>query len=488
MFAETAKLWIGQNLTLFRVMLGLCCLGYWVIMVKWLKPDKQAFRKGILAAGAQFWLGLLVDMVCVRVGSWVYHDLPFSVAGVPIDLHLDWSLLWGCGLVWLADRWPGANATGKQIWAYISLWTALTVAFDVMVAEWMIFLADFQWYWWIVDLLFLFVVQGVTLWIYWSIGMKKGSYSSLACLRVIPPYTRAVIYLSFFIPLFFLYLPSSLLDLASYFGLSQGVQGWLAGAAAVAFVATSMGGWAVYEFATKGEGTPIPWDPPHHLVRTGPYAFVSNPMQLSGVLMSIALVIWKPSWVLATYSLNMIITSALLFSEIEHVRLQEKFGQAFRGYRTIQASWRVRWLPRVPIEQRPVVLFDDECGLCLRLVRFLVAADLGKVLRVAPLNGKVADAVFQRFGHCRLEDSLYLWEPGSKDEHRGSLALRGEAVIRTLGYMPLPLSLNAAWLGVPGVKWITNSLYRFIATSRKKVCRFHPENHRMIVSSGQYLG
>src|SRR5215471_11065075 len=36
-------------------------------------------------------------------------------------------------------------------------------------------------------------------------------------------------------------------------------------------------------FATEGEGTLAPWDPPRHLVVRGPYRFVRNPM-ISGVI------------------------------------------------------------------------------------------------------------------------------------------------------------------------------------------------------------
>ena len=41
---------------------------------------------------------------------------------------------------------------------------------------------------------------------------------------------------------------------------------------------------AVQEFVTRGRGTPIPFDPPRHIVTTGVYAYVANPMQLSAVL------------------------------------------------------------------------------------------------------------------------------------------------------------------------------------------------------------
>src|SRR5207247_9887508 len=36
-------------------------------------------------------------------------------------------------------------------------------------------------------------------------------------------------------------------------------------------------------FATQGRGTLAPWDPPRHLVVSGPYRYVRNPM-ISGVI------------------------------------------------------------------------------------------------------------------------------------------------------------------------------------------------------------
>src|SRR5204863_6067509 len=37
---------------------------------------------------------------------------------------------------------------------------------------------------------------------------------------------------------------------------------------------------AVQEFATRGGGTPVPFDPPQQLVTSGLYAYLRNPMQM----------------------------------------------------------------------------------------------------------------------------------------------------------------------------------------------------------------
>ena len=41
---------------------------------------------------------------------------------------------------------------------------------------------------------------------------------------------------------------------------------------------------AVMEFAERGQGTPIPYDPPQRLVTSGMYRYCANPMQLSCAL------------------------------------------------------------------------------------------------------------------------------------------------------------------------------------------------------------
>lgn len=111
-----------EYVTAFRGLLFLCCVGYWWMLYSWVRPTPQAVRRGLLAALVQFWLGLVVDMGYVQVGAWVYRPMPFSVGGVPIDLHLDNEGQW------LAER---IQEAGEQPLTFIVSWengcTTLTI-------------------------------------------------------------------------------------------------------------------------------------------------------------------------------------------------------------------------------------------------------------------------------------------------------------------------------------------------------------------------
>ena len=85
-------------------------------------------------------------------------------------------------------------------------------------------------------------------------------------------------------------------------------------------------------FASEGEGTLAPWDPPRKLVVRGPYRFVRNPM-ISGVvfvLFAEALLLRSPPhllWALAFLALNLVYIPAL-----EEPQLVRRFGDPYREY------------------------------------------------------------------------------------------------------------------------------------------------------------
>lgn len=98
-------------------------------------------------------------------------------------------------------------------------------------------------------------------------------------------------------------------------------------------------------FASDGQGTLAPWDPPRRLVVQGPYRFVRNPM-ISGVLLTLAgealVLTSRPhgAWALLFFAIN-----GIYIPLFEEPMLAQKFGDAYREY--------CRHVPRLVPRLRP---------------------------------------------------------------------------------------------------------------------------------------
>ena len=85
-------------------------------------------------------------------------------------------------------------------------------------------------------------------------------------------------------------------------------------------------------FATEGNGTLAPWDPPRRLVVRGPYRYVRNPM-ISGVIFVLcaeALVLLSAPhamWAAAVFAVN-----AVYIPLLEEPMLEARFGADYRAY------------------------------------------------------------------------------------------------------------------------------------------------------------
>jgi protein-S-isoprenylcysteine O-methyltransferase Ste14/predicted DCC family thiol-disulfide oxidoreductase YuxK len=456
-----------DHLSAVRALILVSCIGWWWVLFAWVRPTGQALRRGALVALVQVWVGLLVDAALVRSGAWAYRPMPLTYFGVPIDLHLDWAILWGFGLVWLGDRILGARPSGVRVTAYLIAWTALTLAFDAAITHWMIFLELASPWWWAADAVFLFLVHGGTLWLYRSVGTADEAHCGLGKLPPIRPYARALLYLSLALPFFFLWLPPRLEEAAAGFGLRVStapvpVLPWL-----LAACAGALGGWATWEFAVRGRGTPIPFDPPRHLVDSGPYALVRNPMQLAGVLLTVAVVLARPSWVTAAYLLDVVVVAAVVLEAFAPKTLEARFGEPWRAWRGGVRSWLPRLVP-VPRQgaRRPILFYDGECGLCTTSVRRALALDRGHGLAAAPIEGETAASVLTAAQHALGKDSMILWEPGAMEGDAPLVSLRSSAALRVLALAPVPLCFIAAFEGIPGIVTAADVVYRGIAAAR----------------------
>lgn len=152
---------------------------------------------------------------------------------------------------------------------------------------------------------------------------------------------RAVTYATLFVGLLLVFLPARILAAA---GVTRPMI--LGPSAVTGIVLASAGallaGWCVLTFAFVGRGTPAPFDPPRHLVVTGPYRYLRNPMYLGAVLALSGAALFYRSVGLLAYAVLFLTAAHLFVLGYEEPTLTRLFGADYDAYRA-----RVRrWLPR----------------------------------------------------------------------------------------------------------------------------------------------
>jgi protein-S-isoprenylcysteine O-methyltransferase Ste14 len=96
-------------------------------------------------------------------------------------------------------------------------------------------------------------------------------------------------------------------------------------------------------FALQGLGTPAPVFPPRHLVVTGLYRYVRNPMYVAVLSAIVGQALLFASWRLLAYSAIVWLLSTLFVLLYEERTLQSSFGSEYEIYcRHVR-----RWIPRL---------------------------------------------------------------------------------------------------------------------------------------------
>jgi protein-S-isoprenylcysteine O-methyltransferase Ste14 len=130
---------------------------------------------------------------------------------------------------------------------------------------------------------------------------------------------------------------------------------------------------AVTEFALRGHGTPIPYDPPRRLVVSGIYRYCANPMQLS---CSLVLLVWagllRNPWLLLPAGISTVYSAGI--AEWDEARdLALRFPRDYPPYRRAVAAWLPRWKPYVAAGPHARLYISHSCNPCSHLLHFLVA-------------------------------------------------------------------------------------------------------------------
>jgi protein-S-isoprenylcysteine O-methyltransferase Ste14 len=123
-------------------------------------------------------------------------------------------------------------------------------------------------------------------------------------------------------------------------GISAGLPVWNAALSAGALcLGIFLLLWCVREFYVAGRGTLAPWDPPQHLVTTGPYRFSRNPMYIGVVIILLGWCLLWGSRTLVIYTVLFLCGFHLRVLLFEEPWAARQFGDQWKAYRARVPRW-----------------------------------------------------------------------------------------------------------------------------------------------------
>ena len=191
---------------------------------------------------------------------------------------------------------------------------------------------------------------------------------------------------------------------------------------------------AVMEFAERGHGTPIPYDPPQRLVTSGIYRYCANPMQVSCTLVMLAWAcLLRNGWMLMAACVS-VVYSAGIAAWDEREDLARRFGKDWQDYRSAVGNWWPRWRPyhAGPLAR---VYIARSCGPCSEVRTWLEAR--------TPLGLRIVDAETLPAGSIRR----MRYDPADGNEAVDGVRAMG----RALEHINLGWALCGAVLRLPGI-------------------------------------
>jgi len=280
---------------------------------------------------------------------WSYAPSPVALLTIPIELYLGWAILWG-----LVPQLAFHRLDPPEV-------VVLMGAFDLWMMPFCSPVVRLEPNWLVGEAVVLFLVLLPALYIArWTLN---DTHLNLR--------TTMQVLLSGLTFLFL--LPEIVFALRAGRGWSPLLQmpGWQRQLGIQLLLLLAIPGVsAVMEFAQRGNGTPIPYDPPKRLVTSGIYRYCTNPMQLSCALVMLlwAAMLHNPWLVLAAAMSSLY--SAGIAGWDERQDLDTCFGQDWRRYRSAVPSWRFRLLPYHSGVQARLYIART-CGPCSELRAWL---------------------------------------------------------------------------------------------------------------------
>ncbi|MBZ5492130.1 MAG: isoprenylcysteine carboxylmethyltransferase family protein [Acidobacteriia bacterium] len=311
----------------------------------WRKPAQREATGALLATAWNLPALLGVNLMAMHFGWWSFSVNGGTLFGMPVDLWIGWSAFWG-------------TAAGL-LFRYTPLWIVAIV----------LGIADL--------VLMPMCAPVVMLGKRWLIGECIALSVCVAPGLLLARWTRdcrsvkrrALLQTVCFSGLFLLSTVAVANASERLERLAHITSLHLHLLAIAIFLAALPGVSAVQEFAKVGQGTPLPFDPPQQLVRSGIYRYIANPMQSSTALLLIVMAIGlRLPWLLLG-SLVSIVYSAGLAHWDEDSDLRQRYGQSFLDYRRQVRNWLPRWRPA--INQPARIYLAEDCFKCSQMAAFL---------------------------------------------------------------------------------------------------------------------
>jgi protein-S-isoprenylcysteine O-methyltransferase Ste14 len=396
--------------------------------IAWLAvdPGPRARASALLAAAWNVPALLAMHVVATRLGWWSFGVGDATIAGFPVDLYVGWAVAWGA-LPALLGRWLPVTAA-----------TALAVALDLLAMP--------------------RLAPVVRLGDAWLVGEALAVAMCLVPAQLLASWTRRDVHLP----------RRAALQAVAFGGLALGVlpaailewsggswsslvsrPGWITGILLQLVAGAGLlGVSAVQEFATRGGGTPVPFDPPRRLVASGPYAYVRNPMQLSASLVMVGWGAMLESWWVAAAGVMAVVYGAGFAAGDERGDLDRRFGESWRAYSARARSWLPRWRPVDPRRAgdaaagTTTLYVSEECGKCSAVRAWLEARHPTGLAIVAAER------------HPTRSLTRVTYDPGDGTGDSTGVAALG----RALEHLHLGWALLGMFVRLPGLRWLIQLL------------------------------
>lgn len=353
-------------------------------------------------------------------GWWIYYAGSPRLGGMALDAFAGWLLLWGLVPQIAFPRLP------------IALSAALMVSFDLVAMP--------------------LCSETLHLGARWMVGEYCAAVFILLPALCIARWTernthlrlRAAMQVAISGMVFLYLLPKIVFAVKRGTGwapLLHQESGWLPIELQLLLLLAIPGISAVFEFAERGNGTPIPYDPPQKLVSSGLYRYLANPMQLSCTLV---MMLWaamlRNRWLFFAGSISLAYSAGIAWWD-EREDLSRRFGEPWHAYRRKVRNWWPRWRPYHAGAPARVYL-SATCSLCSELARWIEARQ--------PIGLEVHAAEWLPAGSIRRM---------RYDACDGSTPIDGvRAFGRTLEHINLAWAVAGAALRLPVVWWLAQLL------------------------------